>query len=173
MMTQYAVPSLLLNIFFFILAGFFITIQLEHVPVFHFDFTQKIVAAIAAVAALYALKAIVISLAGHIFHVRDAALAYAQIVFHTNKVAAILSLPLILIYVYTPGESQMKVVSFIYALVFLLWLYRYIIAFIDVSGRWRVNAIYFFVYLCLTEIIPSLIIYNVFLNIVSKYTISG
>lgn len=172
MMTQYAVPSLLMNIFFFILAGLFITIQLEPISIFNFDFTQKIVAVIGAIALIYAFKAIIISLAGRIFHLRDAALAYAQIVFHTIKVAAVLGLPLMLIYAYTQGQSKMLVASVIYAMIVLLLMYRYIIAFTDISGKWRVNGIYFFIYLCISEIIPGLIVYQVVSNLLAKYTIS-
>ncbi len=166
---QDTVPSLLLNILFFIVAGLWITFFIEDIPLFHFSFAQKIVAVIALITSIYAIKAIVISLAGTLFHQREAANAYALIVFHVNKVAGIFLLPLAILYAYGSEYQQSLAASFMIAIIILLIIYRFVISFVDVSGRFKINGLYFFIYLCITEIVPMLIFYEVVPGIINKY----
>lgn len=165
---QDTVPSLLLNILFFVVAGLWITFFIEDIPIFHFTFVQKIVAVIALITAIYALKAIVISLAGTIFHKRDAAIAYTQIVFHINKVAGIILLPLAILYTYGSEYQQTLTASLAIAICVLLLIYRFIVAIMDMTGRFKINSFYFFIYLCVTEIAPIIIFYGVVPDIISK-----
>ena len=154
---QDTIPSLLLNILFFIVAGLWITFFLEDITLFHFSFTQKIVAAIALVAFIYAIKAIIISLAGALIHKREAANAYATIVFNVNKVAGLILLPLAILYAYGSEYQKSLAVSFLVAICILLIIYRFVISFVDITGRFKINGLYFFIYLCITEIIPMII----------------
>lgn len=165
---QDTVPSLLLNILFFIVAGFWITFFIKDIPIYHFTFAQKIVAVIALITFIYAIKAMIISLAGTIFHKRDAANAYTLIVFHVNKVAGIILLPLAILYTYGGENQQSLTASLAIAIGILLLIYRYIVSLIDMTGRFKINSFYFFIYICITEILPILICYGVVPGIISK-----
>lgn len=169
---QDTVPSLLLNILFFIVAGLWITFLIEDIPLFHFSFMQKIVAVIALVAIIYAFKSIIISLVGSVFHKREAANAYTMIVFHVNKVAGIILLPLAILYAYGSDYQRSLTVSFMIAIIVLLIIYRFVISFVDITGRFKINGLYFFIYLCLTEIIPMIIFFEIVPGIITKYALT-
>ncbi|MEO7210767.1 MAG: DUF4271 domain-containing protein [Chitinophagaceae bacterium] len=166
---QDTVPSLLLNILFFIVAGLWITFLMENIPLFHFTFMQKIVAAITLVAFIYAIKAILISISGSLFHKREGANAYATIVFHINKIAGIILLPLAILYAYGSVYQKSLAVSFLIALILLLFIYRFVISIVDMTGRFKINGLYFFIYLCVTEIIPMIIFFEIVPGIIAKY----
>ncbi|MEO8117617.1 MAG: DUF4271 domain-containing protein, partial [Bacteroidota bacterium] len=166
---QDTVPSLLLNILFFIVAGLWITFFLGDTPLFHFTFLQKIVALIALVAFIYAIKVIIISLTGAVFHKRETANAYTIIVFHVNKVAGILLLPLAILFAYGSEYQKSLAASLMIAIIILLIIYRIVISFVDIGGRFKINGLYFFIYLCITEILPIVIFYEVIPGIITKY----
>ncbi|MBS1730205.1 MAG: DUF4271 domain-containing protein [Bacteroidetes bacterium] len=169
MAMQDTVPSLLLNILFFVVVGLWITISIQDISLFHFSFAQKFVAAIALVAIIYCFKAIMIFLIGAIFHKQDAAGAYTQIVFHVNKVMGIFLLPLAILYTYGGGNQKALILSFLFAMVILLMLYRYIVTFLDITGRFKINGLYFFIYICVTEVLPMMILFEIIPGIITKY----
>jgi hypothetical protein len=156
---QAPVPSLLLNILFFVSGGLFLNLVLQRYGWGgQFSFWLLFVYSVAGLAAIYLIKFITLKICGWIFRLTDAIDAYIFIVFTTNKVIGIALLPLIVLLTFTRGPFNAAILNLSFLLVGLLFLYRFYLSYVSIQRQLAVQAFHFVIYLCAFEIIPLLLI---------------
>ncbi len=158
---QTPLPSLMLNGFFVLSAGLYITFLLEYLNINPFDnFWLLFFYCCIGLSVVYLVKFLGLKIAGWIFGIKEAMDAYVFIVFIINKMIGILLLPLLIIIAF--GEGSIYSISFTtsWCLLAGLYLYRVIMAYAVVRNQIKVNPFHFFLYLCAFEIAPVLLVYR-------------
>lgn len=164
-------PSLLLNIFFVIAGGIYISFLFDY---YQFDVAPNrwylILYCTIALVLIYIGKLLMLKLMGWIFNISGATDTYIFVVFMVNKILGIFLAPFLMLLTFSsPGiVSVFTVLSF--AMITILFAYRYIIAYSPVQKEIKVNRFHFILYLCAFEIIPLLLIYKVLLTYLERST---
>jgi hypothetical protein len=168
---QSPLPSLLLNIFFILSAGIFVTLLFRY---YHFlpfiNLWYLMLYSTLGIAAVYLVKFMVLKLVGWIFYITEATDTYIFAVFLVNKIIGIFLIPLIILLAFSSPEVTPVLVIISFALVAFLFMYRYIISFSPVVREIKVSQFHFFLYLCGFEIIPLLLIYKVLITYLERST---
>ncbi|HJU45664.1 MAG TPA: DUF4271 domain-containing protein [Chitinophagaceae bacterium] len=166
---QAPLPSLLLNILFFITGGLYATFLLQHYHLLpDVGFWWLLIYCVAALTILYLAKLLMLKLTGWIFNMRLATDTYSFIVFLVNKLLGICLLPLLLFMAFSQPAVVSVVITLSWCLVAGLFAYRYITSFGAMRKEIKVSRFHFFLYLCAFEIIPLLLIYKVLLEFVER-----
>jgi hypothetical protein len=156
---QAPLPSLLLNIVFFISGALFINLLLAHYGLGQsFSFWLLFLYAILGLVVIYMLKFITLKLCGWLFHMSDVTDAYTFVVFTTNKVIGIALLPFIILIAFSSGPFQQGILSLSIVVVAALFLYRFYLSFATIERRLKISFFHFLLYLIGFEIIPLLLI---------------
>jgi hypothetical protein len=161
---QETLPSLLMNLFFVIIAALFITTAAKHFMTIQLTYWQLFSYAAIGLMIIYIVKYLFLLFSGWVFNVKEPAHTYAFIVFLVNKIIGIILLPLLFIFAFGNDITANVLATITVCLVVLLFIYRYIIALTNLRGGLRVNAIHFFIYLCAVELAPLLVIYKLLLS---------
>ncbi|MBI1343008.1 MAG: DUF4271 domain-containing protein [Terrimonas sp.] len=163
---QTPVPSLLLNIFFFITAGIYVSYLLNYFGLQKIDnFWIQTFYASMGVAIIYLAKFSSLKLAGWLFNLSSQTDDYTFIVFMINKAIGIFLLPcLILIIFCKPGLSN-SVLTLSWLGIGFMFLYRLYLSFQIARNRVSVNLFHFLLYILAFEIIPLLLIYKLLLMV--------
>lgn len=160
---QNVLPSLLLNLFFVLTGGLFLTqIIRPNLPGANFWTSWAILSLL--LASVYLVKYLVILVSGWLFGAPVAATIYNQIVFSINKIIGLVLLPATLLICYGATDSLGQVFNTILVIIVILLIYRYIASFLLIKGKLKVSAFHFILYLCAVEIIPLLLVYKVLLT---------
>lgn len=160
-MMQAPLASLMLNLFFVMVGGVFISFLLQYYErVLPGRFWILTGMCTAAVAILYLLKFIVLKLMGWIFAISEALDTYSFIVFLINKITGLALLPLLILIAFAVNGMQTFAVNLAVIVVALLFLYRYVLAWSTAAREVKVSRFHFFLYLCAFEIAPLLLIYR-------------
>lgn len=158
---QTPLPSLLLNAFFVLSAGLYISFLLEH---FHLNtignFWLLLLYCCAGLSLVYFIKFAGLKIAGWLFGMEEAADSYIFIVFVVNKMLGILLLPFLITIAFTSGEVYTAGLVLSWCLVGGLLLYRFVLTYAAVRNQVKVNPFHFILYLCAFEIAPLLLIYK-------------
>lgn len=158
---QTPLPSLMLNVFFVLSGGLYISLLVQH---FHlvsdFSFWQLFLYSGIALSAIYFVKFIGLKIAGWVFNLQEVSDSYIFIVFIINKMIGILLLPLLLIISFSIKNVYLTGVFLSFCLIGALLFYRFILSFSAIRHQIKVNPFHFFLYLCAFEIAPLLIIYK-------------
>ncbi len=158
---QTPLPSLLLNGFFVISGGLYITLVLQHFkldPVKNFWLLFFYCSAGLSVA--YFVKFIGLKILGWLFNMQDAAGSYIFIVFVINKMIGILLLPFLVLIPFATGDIYAVGFTMSWCLMIGLFAYRFILTYSAVRNQVKVNPFHFFLYLCAFEIAPLLLVYK-------------
>jgi Domain of unknown function (DUF4271) len=161
-------PSLLLNLFFFMSGGVFLFFMIRYLnekPAYP-EWLQ-IIACMSFLALLYLGKFIILKFMGLVFDREEAMETYLFIVFLVNKTLGILLLPITLGLVLTGPDGKVVVVTLALILIVLLFVYRYVRSFAVLRNDLKLNALHFFIYLCAFEIVPVALLYKFVLNLFS------
>lgn len=164
-------PSLLLNIFFVIAGGIYISFLFDY---YHFDVAPNrwylIVYSMVALTIIYIGKLLVLKLMGWIFNISGATDTYIFAVFMVNKILGIFLTPFLMLLTFSsPGiVSVFTMLSF--AMIAILFAYRYLISYSPVRKEIKVSQFHFFIYICTLELIPLLLIYKVLLTYLERST---
>lgn len=163
---QTPLPSLLLNIFFVIVAGLYILFLLQyHGFAANINFWLLLLYCMGAVSVVYVVKYVALKFTGWVFNMREAADTYIFIVFLVNKLLGIFMLPVLILMTFSLPSWYMSLLTISYVLVFSFFAYRYIVSFAPVRREVKVSPFHFFMYLCAFEIVPLLLIYKVLLRL--------
>jgi hypothetical protein len=166
---QSPLPSLFLNLLYFITGGFFLSLVVTHyniVPMMNKWILFGWCAAVLMV--IYAGKFIVLKLTGWIFNVSDATNMYIFIVFLVNKMIGIFLLPVLVVMAFAGPLLFQVVLTLAFFVLVILFIYRFIISYNPIRNEIKLNRFHFFIYLCAFEIAPLLLIYKVLLIFVEK-----
>ncbi len=163
---QTPLPSLLLNIFFVIVAGLYIVFLRRHYGFISDDeFWGPFLYSSMVVGVVYIIKFSILKFTGWVFNMREAANTYIFIVFLVNKLLGIFLFPMLILMAFCMASWFGVLLTLSYVLVFSFFAYRYIVSFAPVRREVKVSPFHFFMYLCAFEIAPLLLIYKVLLSI--------
>ncbi len=166
---QSPLPALLLNIFFIITGGIYITFLLQYYNFHRTDnFWYLILNSTIALGLVYLVKYITLKLTGWIFNIAEATDTYAFVVFLVNKLLGILLIPFLILMAFSAELLISVLVTLSFTVVAIFFAYRYIISYAPVRKEIKVSQFHFLLYLCAFEIIPLLLIYKVLLTFLEK-----
>ena len=158
---QTPLPSLMLNGFFVVSAGLYITFFIEYVgsnPVHNFWLLYFYCCIGLSIA--YMVKFLGLKIAGWIFDLKEATDAYIFIVFVINKMIGILLLPLLILLAFSNGTIYSVSLTVSWCLLAAIYFYRLILSYSVIRNQIKVNLFHFFLYFCAFEIAPLLLVYR-------------
>jgi len=155
------ISNLLMNIFFAISLGSYIYYVIKVLMPDRIGIFPEIVElllVIIGVALIYSAKYIAIRFSGWAFRVEGVTEHYMFNVFLVNKVIGIMLLPFVVLISFgtTIWTSQIIIISFIFAIIFLST--RYIRSWQVFGSFFQYSKFHFFLYLCASELLPLAIL---------------
>jgi hypothetical protein len=166
---QSPLPSLLLNILFFVSGGVFVSFVVTHYQLLpQVNTWLLLLYCTGLLMAIYLGKFIVLKIAGWIFNISHAIDTYIFIVFLVNKMIGIFLLPMVVLMAFSSDPLYRVVQTLAFVMLVIFILYRFIISYKPIRSEIKVNRLHFFVYLCAFEIAPLLLIYKVLLIFVER-----
>jgi hypothetical protein len=153
-------PSLLLNLFFVISAGAYISFLLTYYQLTNANFWLLLLYSSLALIVLYTGKFIFLNFAGWVFNVKEATSAYIFAIYLINKILGVVLVPFIFLIAFAENNIKNVSVTISILIVLLLFLYRYLISYGPVRREVKVSAVHFFFYILAFEITPLLVIYK-------------
>ena len=163
---QSPLPSLMLNIFFMITGGLYLSFLLNifnEAPIGNFWLLAFYCAA--GLALVYLVKFIGLKITGWIFSISAATDSYIFIVFMINKIIGIFLLPFTIILGLMNGRMVEPLAIVSLWGVGALFLYRFVLSYRMLHNQIKINPFHFFLYLCAFEIAPLLLIYKMLIPI--------
>lgn len=163
-LSQSPLPSLLLNIFFFITGGIFLYFLMGHYG-YNMDYPKAInvLICIGGLSGLYLGKFVFLSLAGWMFDKKSASESYMFTVFMVNKMAGLFLLPMDILMAYSDQSGRQVVITLTGIGLVILGIIRMVRGFQSVSNNLKINPLHFIMYVAAFEVIPVLLIYKVLL----------
>lgn len=158
---QTPLPSLLLNGFFVVSAGMYLSHVLRYFeldPVGNYWLLSFYCAL--GLSAGYFVKYLSIRICGWLFSMKEAADSYVFIVFVINKMMGIALLPFLILLGFTEAGFYSVAMTLSWIAVFCLFVYRFILAYAAIRNQVKVNPFHFFLYLLAFEIAPLLLVYK-------------
>lgn len=160
-MTQTPLPSLLLNVFFVISGGLYITFLFRHFKLDPVDnFWLLFLYSCLGLSAAYFVKFIGLKVSGWLFNMTEVVDSYIFIVFIINKMIGILLLPFLVLLAFAVRDVYTIGLTISWCLVAGLLAYRFILTYAAVRNQVKVNPFHFFLYFCAFEIAPLLLVYK-------------
>ncbi len=166
---QSPLPSLLLNILFFISGGLYTTFLIGYYHIADsIDFWLLFVYCSALLMILYLGKICLLKATGWIFNIGQAADTYIFIVFLANKILGILLLPILVLLSFSGPLVREITITVSLSIVVIIFFYRFMVSFTPIRKEIKVSGFHFFLYLCAFEMAPLLLIYKVLLAYLEK-----
>ncbi|MCY7422487.1 MAG: DUF4271 domain-containing protein [Chitinophagaceae bacterium] len=153
-------PSLLLNLFFILSGGIFVSLLVNYYQIISLWFWDVFLYAVSGLAILYASKYLLISFSGWVFNVKEAASTYIFAVYLVNKILGILLVPFIFLLAFASQQIIEISITISVLLIILIFIYRYIISYNPVRREVKVSPLHFIIYILAFEILPLLCIYK-------------
>jgi hypothetical protein len=168
---QSPLPSLLLNIFFIISGGLYISFLLRYYRfVAANNFWLLVAFSILALGIIYIGKFMLLKMMGWIFNISEATDTYNFVVFLVNKLLGIFLVPFVVLLAFSEKALVDILVTLSFTMIAILFAYRYIISYSPVRKEIKVSQFHFFLYLCAFEIAPLLLIYKLLLTFLERST---
>lgn len=159
-------PSLLLNGFFIINAGLYLSFLFNYYGINPAgNFWLLFLYCCLGLSAIYIVKYIGLKIAGWLFSMKDAADSYIFIVFVVNKVTGIILFPFLILLAFAQGDVYTVSITISWCMLAAMLLYRVILTFAAIRNQVSINPFHFFLYLVAFEIAPLLLIYKALLEI--------
>jgi hypothetical protein len=165
---QGSFPSMLLNLFFVLSCGTYISFLLVHYHMVDENFWWLFLYSTIALIVLYAGKFILLTLAGWVFDVKEATETYLFAVYLINKILGVVLVPFILIIAFSRYQVTEVAITVSLLIISALFIYRYIVSFAPVRREVSVSPLHFLFYVCAFEITPLLLIYKTLVLYLSK-----
>ena len=158
---QTPLPSLMLNVFFVITGGFYISFLLQHYqanPVG--NFWLLVLYCSLGLSVAYFIKFVGLKVSGWLFNMEEAAGSYIFIIFIINKMLAIMLLPFLVMLAFSSGKVYQAGLTLSWCMIAGLLIYRFILTYSAVRNEVKVNPFHFFLYILAFEIAPLLLVYK-------------
>lgn len=152
--------SLLINLFFLLSAGLFITLLIQQYQWVDMPYWKLYAYSTAVLAIIYLGKYLFVSFAGWVFNNGQSAASYLFLVAVVNRIMGVVLLPLTVILAFAEAPIAIIALTISFGVVTLLFFYRYIVSFGLLRSELQVNPFHFFLYLCAVEILPMALIYK-------------
>lgn len=167
-LTQSVLPSLLLNLFFFISGGLFLHFLLEQMGLGgRFPVYFSILIWTLLLAGIYVSKYLLIEFLGWVFNVKEASDNYLFVVFHVNKMAGIFILPFLILWAYVDASAKNIIMTLAVSGLCLFFMARLARAYLAVNGMLKINLFQFLIYVLAFEIMPIMILYKLLMQFIS------
>jgi Domain of unknown function (DUF4271) len=166
---QAKLPSLLFNIFFLLIGGWYLYLLLIYFDKIEgYANWQVLLLAIGGLMIVYVLKFMILKFTGWVTGYRNEADTYIFIVFLINKIVAICLIPLVIIMAFS--EKQIAGIALVlsYLIIGLMILMRFIRSYSLLQHRLKVSRFHFLIYITGIEIIPLLVIYKAAILFIGK-----
>ena len=161
---QTPLPSLLLNAFFVLSTGLYVSFMMVYFELNTIgNFWLLLLYCCGGLSLMYFVKFAGLKIAGWLFNMEEAADAYVFIVFVVNKMLGILLLPFLVLIAFTVGGVYSAGLTLSWCLVGGLILYRFILTYSAIRNLVKVNPFHFILYVAAFEIAPLLLIYKALL----------
>lgn len=158
--SQNSLPSLLFNILYVAVAGFYIALLVNEFGNTSFPFWQLYLYSTALVSITYLVKFLVLKLTGWMFRLKNLTDSYIFIVFLVNKIIGIALLPVVLIVALSNIELKTIVLTLSWVVLGGLFIYRFVQAFGLLRKEKSIGIFHFILYLLALEVLPILVIYK-------------
>jgi len=159
--SQNALPSLFFNIFYVLVAGFYIALFVKEVANSSHPFLQLLIYCIGFVATTYIVKYLILKFTGWMFHLIHLTNSYIFLVFLVNKVIGVVLLPVIVVIALGNVELRTSALALSWIALAGLFIYRFVQAFGLLRKEKSISGFHFILYLLAFEILPILVIYKV------------
>ncbi|AHF18042.1 DUF4271 domain-containing protein [Niabella soli] len=161
-LSQDTLPSFLFNILFTLVAGFYLTLLSQQLPLKKIDYPiwQLFSVAVIFIAFIYLAKFFLLKLIGWLFNMQNLTDAYIFLIFLVNKIITLFLLPVIIIVAL--GGTGIKTITWALSWVMLgaLFLYRFLVTVQMVQKNKRINLLHFLLYFAAFELLPAFVIYK-------------
>lgn len=157
---QNNLPSLLLNLFFILSFGTYVSFLLQYYHLLHSGLWPILLYTTASLFVLYLFKYILLRFAGWVFDVKEATEAYTFAVYLINKILGVILIPFTLLIAFSKSPVISISITISMIVILLLFIYRYLVSYPTVRREVKVSVLHFFFYICAFEITPLLLIYK-------------
>lgn len=158
---QTPLPSLMLNGFFVVSGGLYITFLLEYFKVNPVgNFWLMFFYCCLGLSIAYMVKFLGLKIAGWVLSIQEATDSYIFIVFIINKMIGVLLLPFLILLAFSEGRIYSVSLTISWCLLIVIYLYRFILTYSVIRNQIKVNPFHFFLYFCAFEIAPLLLVYR-------------
>jgi len=166
---QAKLPSLLFNMFFILIGGWYIYLLLHISGRINNNIQwQVLLICAASLLLIYLAKFAILKFTGWITGYKQEADTYIFIVFLINKIVAVCLIPLVVIMAFS--DKQLVNIALIgsFVVIGLMLLMRFFRSYSLLQNRLKVSRFHFFLYIIGIEIVPLLVIYKLALLFMSK-----
>ena len=166
---QNPLPSLLLNIQFFVTGSLYAALLARNNNILaQTDFWLLCLYCLGLLVSIYLVKFLTLKTMGWILRISRATDIYLFVVFMVNKMAGIFLLPVLLLMAFPYYAILPAIIALSLFVLALLLGYRFFVSFRLVRNEIKLNLFHFFLYLCAFEIAPLLLIYKALLTFVER-----
>jgi hypothetical protein len=158
--SQNALPSLFFNIFYVLVAGFYLSLLVQGLGKMSSSFWQLSVYCMAAISITYIGKYLVLKFTGWIFQLQSLTDSYIFIVFFVNKIIGVVLLPIVIAIALGNIGLKTAVIMLSWIVLLLLLIYRCVQTFRLLREGKSISIFHFILYLLAFEILPVPIIYK-------------
>lgn len=165
---QAGLPSLLFNVFFMVIGGWYIYLLLGHSGKAPDNNWRVLLVCIGALSLIYTLKYSTLKFAGWLTGYQEEADTYIFIVFLINKIISICLLPVVVIIPFSQSGLVGVVIIISYIMIALMFIMRFFRSYGLLQTRLKVSGFHFLLYIIAVELLPLLLIYRGALVIMGK-----
>ena len=166
---QSPLPSLLLNIFFLLSVGMFVTLVMQYFKLGQgYNFWMLFLYAVLGLAGIYGVKYLSLKLLGWILQVSDSTDNYIFIVFATNKVMGIAILPFLVALAFSYGFLSQAAMNLSIVVIVCLFAYRFFLSYMTIHRQVKIHFFHFLLYLCAFELVPLLLINKLLFSLLGE-----
>lgn len=161
---QDSLPSLFMNISFFICTGVFITLLVQHFNLLQINFWIILLYCTGLLVAIYFIKYIFLLFSGWVFNMQQIIGSYTFIIFLINKMIGVILIPILFVLAFSLPKIATTSITVALVLIGVLFLYRYWLGYKAIRNTVKISAIHFFLYLCAFEVLPIALLYKAVFN---------
>lgn len=166
---QAKLPSLLYNIFFILVGGWYLYLLLNHYGKAGFFSKWEILLICAAsLLIIYVVKFSILKFTGWITGFKQEADIYIFIIFLINKIIGICLIPFIIIIAFSDKALVDVAIMVSFIIIILMTLMRFFRAYSLLQNRLKISRFHFIIYILGVEIIPLFAIYKLALIFMSN-----
>jgi hypothetical protein len=167
LLLQAKLPSLIFNVFFLIMGGFYVWLLLRYYYLINGEDTKTILPlCILIISLVYVFKFCALKFIGWVTGMIQPLNTYVFVVFLVNKIAGVVLLPFVILLAFTSPLLQSSVVILSYLTIGILFLLRFIRSYGLLQNQLNISRLHFFLYILSIEILPLLVVYKLFLKLI-------
>jgi hypothetical protein len=165
---QAKLPSMLFNLFFILITGWYLYLLLNHFDKTTYDNWEILLVCVAGLLLIYIIKYCTLKFAGWLTGYKEEAETYIFIVFLINKIISLCLVPIVIIIPFSkPGLVNVTIIIS-YVMIVLMFIMRFFRSYGLLQHSLKVSGLHFFLYIMGIELLPLLLIYRFALVIMSK-----